>query len=206
MLARAFAPQLSVRASSRLPAISRAAEISAAELACLLVCGALAALAIGFLHLSLRVPGHAILRGVLPMAAGFALVPRRWAGTVMAVGAGITSAAMSAMHIGSFPAPAMLSVFALGPVLDVALLGRPTGWRLYARFVVAGAVANLLAYVLKVAGIQLGVEMGGGGGREFMRFAIHTVLSSYILCGALAGYLGAAACFRARGDDDLRRN
>jgi hypothetical protein len=165
-------------------------------------------MAVGFLHLSLRVPGHAILRGVLPMAVGFALVPRRLAGTVMAIGAGVTAAGLSAMHFGRFPVPAMLSVLALGPVLDVALLGKLNGWRLYVRFIVAGAVANLLAYALKLAGVGLGIEMFAGG-REFVRFALPVVLSSYILCGALAGFLGAAACFRAspggyRGDD-LRR-
>jgi hypothetical protein len=206
MFASTFAPQLSLQESSRVPALSREAGISVAEFACLLTCGALAAMAIGLLHLSLRVPGHAILRGVLPMTLGLALVPRRWAGTVMAIGAGITAVAMSAVHIGRFPAPAMLSVLALGPVLDVALLGQPTGWRLYARFVIAGAVANLLAYAFKVAGVQLGIEMFSGGGREFMRLALHTVIASYILCGAVAGFLGAAACFRGRGGDDLRRN
>ena len=149
MFADAFAPKLNLQKSSRLPAISGAARISAAELACLLACGAMAALAIGLLHLSLRMPGHAILRGVLPMAMGLALVPRRSAGTVMAIGAGVTATAMSAGQIGSFPPTAMLSVLALGPVLDLALLGRSSGWRLYARFVIAGAVANLLAFALE---------------------------------------------------------
>jgi hypothetical protein len=205
MLSTAFAPHASLQDRGRVPAISRAAEISAGEVVCLLACGALAAAAIGFVHLSLRTPGHAILRGVLPMAIGFALVPRYWAGTLMAIGAAITSTAMSAVHLGSFPASAMLSVLALGPVLDLALLGRPHGWRLYARFIIAGVIANVFAYGLKVAGVALGIGMFGGG-REFQRFALPVVLSSYILCGALAGLFGAAACFRARGRDDLRRD
>ena len=36
---------------------------------------------------------------------------------------------------------------------SIALLGQPNGWRLYTRFVIAGIVANLLAYVLKAAEI-----------------------------------------------------
>src|SRR5262245_40285710 len=104
MLGTTFAPQTSLRDSSRVPVLSRAAGISAAELACLLVCGALAALAVGFLHVSLRVPGHAILRGAIPMAMGLALVPRRWAGFIMAISAGITASAMNAVQIGTFPA------------------------------------------------------------------------------------------------------
>ena len=205
MLASAFALQPSLRESSRLPAISRAAGISAAELACLLACGAMAAFAIGFLHLSLRVPGHAILRGVLPMAMGLALVPRRWAGIMMAIGAAITSTTMGALQVGSFPPTAMLSVLALGPVLDLALLGSESkGWRLYLRFAIGGAVANLLALALKIAGVQLAIEMGGGG--QFARFGWPVLLASYILCGALAGLVGAIVWFRVRDKDDLRRN
>jgi hypothetical protein len=204
MLATSFAPQPNLRDSSRMPAISRAAGVSAVELLCLLACGALAAAAVGFLHLSFRVPGHAILRGTLPMAMGVALVPRRLAGIVMSIGAGAASVAMSVGHVGVFPPTAMLSVLALGPVLDVALLGQSKGWRLYARFVVAGAVANLLAFALKMSGVTLGIESVRGGG-QFQAFGSVAVVS-YALCGALAGLLGAAVWFRIRVDDDLRRN
>jgi hypothetical protein len=178
--------------------------MSTTELACLLACGALAAVTIGALHLSLRVPGHAILRGALPMTLGLALVPRHWAGTIMAVGTGITAAAMTFANIGSFPSTAILSVFALGPVLDVALLGKSTGWRLYGRFIAAGVVANLFAFALKMAGVQIGIDALGGSG-QFLRLGWLAVVS-YIICGALAGFLGAAACFRARVGDDLRRH
>jgi hypothetical protein len=204
MLATAFAPQMSLRNSSRVPVISRAAGISATELLCLLACGGLAAVAVGFLHLSFRVPGHAILRGALPMSLGLALVPRRLAGVVMSIGAGITSTAMSVGHVGIFPPTAMLSVLALGPVLDVAMLGQSKGWRLYARFVIAGAAANLLAFVLKMAGVTLAIEAVRGGG-QFQGFGSMAVVS-YFLCGALAGLLGAVVWFRIRVDDDLRRN
>jgi len=122
----------------------------------------------------------------------------------MAIGAGLTSAALAAAHLGRFPFPAMLSVLALGPVLDIALLGQPAGWRLYARFIIAGSVANLLACAFKVVGLQLGFEALGG--QEYLRFGAPAMIASYVICGAVAGFLGAAACFRARGDDDLRRD
>ena len=154
MLAAVFAPQIGLKDSSRLPSLSRTAAITAAELACLLLCGALAALAVGLFHLQLRIPGHAILRGAFPMAMGLALVPRRGAGMMMAIAAGITATVMSAAQVGIFPATSMLSVLALGPILDLALLGPSTGWKLYARFAAAGAVANLLAFGLKLAGLR----------------------------------------------------
>lgn len=200
----AFRTEPSLAQSSRL-ALSgtRDQRISAAEIALLLGCGALAAAAVGMLHLRMGVPGHAILRAVLPMAMGLALVPRRSGGTIMAAGAGLTSAAMSAAQIGVFQPAAMLSVLALGPVLDLALLGKPQGWRLYARFAAAGALANMLAYIVKIATVQLG--WSAAGGRQFLSFGIMALIS-FVLCGALAGLVSAAICFRSRVADDLRRD
>ena len=217
----AFAEKPSLRVASRLPAIARTANVSVAELACLFVCGGLAAIAIGLLHPAIRVPGHAILRGALPMAMGLALVPRRSAGIIMAIGAGVTSVAMSAAHLDVFPATSMLSVLALGPVLDLALLGQSVGWKLYFRFAAAGAVANLLAFALRMAGLQLGIETGGGdggggggggngmggggGGGQLMTFG-WMALASFLICGALAGLISGAVWFAAPVHDDLRRN
>ncbi len=197
-----FSTQRELRDSSRLPSISRTTSISAAEWACLFLCGALAALAVGLLHLQLRVPGHAILRGALPMAMGFALVPRRLSGLVMAISAGVTATAMSAAQVGIFPATSMLSVLALGPILDLALLGQAIGWRLYARFTAAGATANLLAYTLKIAGFKLAIEVtgggggGGGGGGQMLNYGAYA-FASFLLCGALAGLISAVVWFRS---------
>src|SRR6476660_4021329 len=100
MLDAAFAPQIGLKDSSRLPSLSRTPAITAAELACLLGCGALAALAVGLIHGSFGVPGVAILRGLLPIALGFAIVPRRSAGTAMSLVACATAASMNAANIG----------------------------------------------------------------------------------------------------------
>jgi hypothetical protein len=99
----------------------------------------------------------------------------------MAIGAGITSTAMSAAHVGTFPATSMVSILALGPILDFALLGHSSGWRLYLRFAAAGAATNLLAFG-------------------------SAALVSFLICGALAGLIGATVWFRFRVHDDLRRN
>src|SRR3954454_22912622 len=141
----AFATKPSLGTASRWPCMSRASRISAKEIACLLACGALAVLLVGFVHIPLRMPGHAILNGVLPMSLGMALVARRSGGIVMAIGAALTAIAMNSAGLGRFQPAAVLSIIALGPVLDVATAGRPQGWLLYARFAAAGAIANLLA-------------------------------------------------------------
>jgi hypothetical protein len=219
MLSSTFAPRIGLLESSRLPTLARRAGISATEFACLVACGALAAFATGFIHLSLHVPGHAILRGALPMAMGFAFVPRRSAGIIMALVAGFTASLMSVGHVGVFPPTSMLSVLALGPVLDLALLGKPLCWQLYVRFATGGAVANLLAFGLRMVGLQLGIETGGaggggghgggngggGGGLQAMTFG-WPALVSFLICGGLAGLISGAVWFRARVHDDLRRN
>jgi hypothetical protein len=143
------------------------------------------------------------------MAMGLALVPRRLSGLIMAIGAGVMATALSFVHVGTFPATSMVSVLALGPIFDCALLGPSSGWHLYLRFAAAGAVANLCAYALRAAGFRLAIEVagggGGGGGAQFMNYG-SLALVSFLLCGALAGLISAAAWFRTRVDDDLRRN
>jgi hypothetical protein len=193
MFANAFATKTNLQDASRLPVWSRDARVSAAEVATLLACGALAAFAVGAFHLQIRVPGHAILRGVIPLALGFALVPRQSSGMLMSVGAGLAAAAMSWGHIGRFPPAAILSIVALGPVLDLALAGEPRGWRLYARFVVAGALTNLLAFAIRFGTVLAGWDFRGSRQfTEFWQFALFT----FAICGAIAGLISAALWFR----------
>lgn len=193
----AFAAKPNLRSASRLPAISRAGDITVAELGLLVGCGALATLAVGLFHLQIRVPGHAILRAVLPMALGLALVPRRSAGMVMAIGAGLAAAALSWAQVGRFPPAALLSLLALGPVLDLALAGKASGWRLYARFAAAGMITNLLAFAARLLAAKLGWELAGS--RQFITFW-SGALVSFLLCGALAGAISVAFWFRLRTD------
>jgi hypothetical protein len=122
---------------------------------------------------------------------------------IMSVSAGLAAAAMSWGGIGRFPPASVLSVLALGPLLDLAVAGAATGWRLYLGFALAGGVANLLAFSLRAVISALGWDFPGG--RHFQWFW-SVALVSFLLCGALAGLVSAAACFRARGSDDLRRD
>jgi hypothetical protein len=200
----AFAAKPNLRSASRLPRLSSATGISFVELACLLACGAFGMFAVGAFHqLRLPFPGHAILRGALPMGLGLSLVPRYSAGVVMSIGAGLTAGIMSWAGIGRFPQAAVLSVLALGPVFDLAFVGRADRWMLYIRFALAGAAANLLAYLVKIAMLQLNVETGSGG--NFVNFGWFS-FASFIFFGTAAGLVSAAVWFRFRVNDDLRRN
>lgn len=210
-----FAPAANLRQSSRLPSLTRSeASITAQEIAALVAFGALAAVAVATIHMSLRVPGHAILRAVFPMAAGLALVPRRSAGLVMAGGALVTTGLMRLGNFGEIQSAALVSLLALGPLLDLALAGGPLGWKLYARFAAAGAGANLFAFAARFALALLfrrgsggggGNGMGGGldqltGGHDFLSFW-PLALVSFTLCGAIAGLVSAAVWFRFRAGD-----
>jgi hypothetical protein len=203
----AFAAKPSLRAASRLPSLSGDARLSLAEVACLLACGSLAALAVGMVRIPLGIPGHAILRGVLPMALGLAVVPRRSAGMIMSLGAVISAGGLVWGGLDRFQPAALLSILALGPVLDIAVAGRPTGWRLYLRLAAAGAVANLMAFALRFGMAFSGWQLAGS--RHFLSFASLALLS-FMLCGAVAGLVSAAIWFRllpsSEQDHDLRRN
>jgi hypothetical protein len=199
----AFAAKQNLRSASRIPGLTADTVISAREINSLLACGAAAALAVGLIHRSFGVPGIAILRGLLPIALGFAIVPRRSAGTIMSLGAGATAAAMTAAHVGEFQIPALVGTLALGPVLDTALAGRPQGWGIYLRFAVAGIAANLAAFSAKFVALYFGVHFPGSGRvTHFWSLA----MVSFILCGAVAGLISAAIWFRGRVADDLRRS
>lgn len=208
-----FSPAANLRQASRWPAFTTAADrATSRELALLFACGSLAALAVCTVHLSFRVPGHAILRAVFPMAAGIALVPRRSAGLVMAVGALLATVGLRIGNVGEIQSAAFVSLVAFGPLLDLALAGAPIGWKLYARFAAAGAAANLIAFAVRYAlaffiargsgggnGTGGGFGAGLGGGHDFLSFW-PLALVSFTLCGAVAGLVSAAVWFRLRAD------
>jgi hypothetical protein len=198
-----FAPAVNLRQARRFASLPNTLDrVSGLEIGLLLVCGSLAALAVGMLNLPFRVPGHAILRAVFPMAAGLALVPRRSAGLVMTTGAILTTIAMQLGGVGGLQVAAVTGLITLGPLLDWATAGKVMGWKLYARFVAAGAVANFVSFAVRFAVAKLGWESSVG--HSFMSFW-SIALASFVLCGGLAGFLSAAVWFRLRVTDDLRR-
>ena len=123
--------------------------------------GAAAGAAVALVHIRAGIPGNAILRAVPAMALGLSLVPRRMAGSAMAASAGMTASLLVANGAGRMPPAALAGLLALGPALDVAMIGAPVGWRLYARFALAGAVANALAFVIRLSSSWLGIELAG---------------------------------------------
>lgn len=160
-----------------------AARTTLWELAIIFISGVIAAGSVGLIELRLRIPGHAILHAVLPMALGLALVPRRWAGTGMSLAAVATAAGLTRAGQGEFGAGAWTSLTTLGPAMDLLLASRwGRAWPAVS-VGVAGLLANAAAFVakgtekfLKAAstvapthvpgsGMGGGRGMGGGMGR-----------------------------------------
>lgn len=199
-----FAAKPDLRDASRVRNLSGMDRISAVECLCLFACGAASMLLMGTLHgLRIPFPGNAILRGTLATALGFAVVPRRSAGTLMSIGAFTMAGIMNWLDVGKFPQAAVLSVGLLGPMLDLALFGRPRGWQLYFRFMVGGAAANMLAYSLKVTAWRFRFDPASGHNFEVFGW---TACVWFAVFGALAGLISAVIWFRIRVADDLRRN
>lgn len=187
--------------SSRLPVLAREGQqIQVAEMLFLLGAGLCAALATAFVELGLRIPGHAIIRAIFPMAFGLAVAPRRSAGMIMG-----TSALASAVAIkfGGFSAigfGAMTSLTLTGPLLDIALRRAKQGRGLYFAFAIAGLGGNLAALAVR-AGIKL-AGLDHALGRPLAAW-LPQAIATYALCGVLAGLLSALVWFQFF---DHRRN
>jgi hypothetical protein len=174
-------------------------ELNARELTILLALGIVAALATGAGNLGISLPGHAILRGTLPLVLGVSLVPRRGSGTMMSMAAIITLAAMRVSGTGHLSSAAAVGLACLGPALDVAFAKARPGWRIYTLAAFAGAVANLIAFAVRFGSAAWFGEAGAG--RGFMSFW-PVALASFVLFGALAGMVSGIAWFRSNPTRD----
>ena len=167
--------------------------ISAMELAVLVVLGVGSAVASAVMTRGLKIPGHNIVRVVLPMALGLALVPRRGSASVMGVGglAGGTVITLAGVRGLGFGAATSLAV--TGFIMDLALIGARSGRSIYVRLALAAVAANMLAFLAKASEkLWFPKPMEGQPFWEWLPKAI----VSYPVCGILAGLIGAAACFR----------
>ena len=195
-----FALDARLRRAARLPALpgAGAAGLTRLELAVLLGAGVVASLLTNVLRLRLGIPGSNIAFVSFPLALGFALVPRRGAGLVMAGGALATNAglALAGAHLDGVGA--QTSLLLTGPLLDLALRWRGGGWRLYVAFIAACATSNAFAFVVRGIARAAGVRgTGMGGGRTMAEWWPEAVWT-YAAAGLVAGLISAAAWFHLR--------
>ncbi len=183
-------------AAGRIPSAARVRDhISIIEMAILICCGAISASAVSFVRLGLRLPGHAIVLAMAPMALGLALAPRRFSGFVMSAGAFSTASVFSLLGITHPGAGSFVSLCLLGPVMDLALTKFRSGWRLYCGMILAGVSTNLLALFSRSTSKLLGLDLGSM--RPFGTWWTQAIVT-YSLSGAVAGLIGAICFFRLR--------
>jgi hypothetical protein len=191
-----FEPYPALATDSRVRSFGQLDDrVSTLEVATLVLLGVTAAVTSAYVRVGLRIPGQSIVWAVLPMAFGFAVVPRRLAGTTMSASAMLTATLLTASGGHRFGAGAMASLVALGPLLDLALARARSGWRLYLGFVLAGLAANVLAFSSR-GGSKL-LQLDAPGTRLFSDWLSQAAVT-YVLSGALAGLVSAACWFRMR--------
>lgn len=186
----------------------QAGELRAAELLLLFAAGGLAAVGTLLLDTGLRVPGHAILRTVLPLALGLALVPRWGSGLVMSGSAALVAFGLQISGAGEAGFGATTSMLLTGPLLDLAARWSSRGWQLYLAFAAAGLTSNGAAFVVRwLSKVGSGGGGGGGlgGGRALGEWWSPAIVG-YAVCGLLAGLLSAAICFRASSGPATERS
>ena len=179
-------------ATARMPSLARAGQrVSALELLVLLLSGAGAAAAVGMAKLGLGIPGHSIVLAVFPLALGLSLAPRHLAGSVMSAGALGTAWMLQGAGTATFGSGAFVSLCLLGPMMDLALRGARSGWRVYAALVVAGTATNLTALASRAGTKLLGLDIGG---RPFDSWWLQA-MGTYTASGIVAGLVGALCWF-----------
>jgi hypothetical protein len=172
---------------------------TAGPLVVLVSLGAAAALLTTFVNFKLGIPGHHIVFTMFPLALGFALAPRRGAGTIMS-GSALATVAGLGLAGARVPGPGVLTGMLLaGPLLDLALRWGREGSRLYAAFMAVGALANIGAFIVR--GLVKYFGPGGLGGTRPFAAWFPVASRTYVIAGLLAGLVSAAAWFhlRARG-------
>ncbi len=184
-----------LRVHGRLPALEHGVgRVTALEVGLLLLLGAGAVGLTALLDFNLRLPGHAIVRAVLPLGLGMALVPRRGAGIVMSAAALATAGLFRLGGLGPGPG-ALTSLCLTGPFLDLALAWAKRGWHVYLGFVLGGLGANLTALVVRGGLKAFAFETPG------LRPAAEWLAQSaitYPAFGILAGLVSAALWFQLR--------
>jgi hypothetical protein len=161
--------------------------------------GLAAAAATALVDFNWRIPGHAILRTMLPLSLGLALAPRRGSGVVMSGFAGLGMVGLGSLGMAVGGVGAVTSLLLTGPLLDLASRGTRRGWQIYLSFAAAGLGSNLAAFVVRYAAKSASGGGGGGGlgGSRTLADWQPQAIFTYAVCGLLAGLIGAAICFRA---------
>jgi hypothetical protein len=162
--------------------------------------GMVAACALALVPTPIRVPGHAILKAALPIAAGVALVARPMAGTLASSFGLLASAILMLLGMGHLSMAAMVSLVSFGPAVDFALRNTSGKWHTLFRLSLAGLAANLLAFSVRWGSALFQNDLLHSlGSRQFVASA----LLSFVVCGLAAGGIAGLLYSCRRGDSGV---
>ncbi len=182
----------------------RSENVSWLEWLTLIGVGIVTAALSALVDVHVRIPGHAILKVVFPVAAGLAMVPRRGAGSTIGGSALITALGMRMAGFGGegLGFGALTSLTVIGPALDWTLRHARSGRAVYIGFVLAGLFTNLVALVVR--GTLKGLGWEHAGGRPLASWLAQASIT-YVLCGIVAGLVSAAVWFAARPAEETEK-
>lgn len=180
--------------ASRVRSIPTDQRMALLEWLTLIGIGGMTAVLSACIDLHVRIPGHAILKVVFPVAAGMALVPRKYAGSVIGVSALVTALPMRALGFNGEGVGygALTSMTLIGPILDVILSQAKSKKFVYLGFVIAGLASNVLALLVRGGVKWMGWERPG---RRPLGEWLAQASVTYVVCGIVAGLISAAVWF-----------
>lgn len=162
------------------------------ELAILGGVGLAATVAIAFVQTPIRLPGHAILKAVFPLACGMAFVAKPLAGTVACSASLFTAALLLLAGFGNLQTAALVSLLLVGPAFDWARsknnLNRIAK---LSRFALVGCAVNLIAFV-----VRWGTSFWQADGWHLLNFRAlgSAAIVSFAVCGIGAGIVCGILC------------
>jgi hypothetical protein len=187
------------RRTSRLSPAESDTAASSRELLILVSAGVTAAAISTFVNLDLSIPGHAILKAVLPISFGLALAPRRYAGTIMGTSALLSGLLFRGLVPGNdgLGIGAFTSLIVFGPTLDVlhrSFKKHISEWWMLA---LAGLATNSIAFLVRGTFKWMGKDIGFN---KLFSIWFSTAIVTYAVCGILAGLICGMIFFRYQSD------
>jgi hypothetical protein len=175
------------------PRVTFVALSQTAQLAALISIGIVAAIASAYVKRGLGISGSAIVWTVLPTMFGMAAFPRRFAGTTIAASAVAASLGLLATSSGSIGPAALTGFAATGVFADLVVARVRPGWPLYVGLTLAGLAANVVAFGAHLVETAVRVAPGASAAKPWA-----LQVTTYALCGALAGLIAAASAYQLR--------
>ncbi len=161
--------------------------------ASLILAGFLAAVSAHFLDFNVKIPGHAILRTIIPITLGIALVPRRISGSLIGISASAGTLLIGLTGAEGIGVGATTSMLLAGPILDAALWTSASGKSIVLRCAIAGLLINLVAFAVRGQAKLAGLDSATA---KPLKMWFSGALVSYILCGVIAGLICGLLWFR----------